>query len=272
MQIDGRHWAGSFAFNAFFSLFPLFILSLILASFFVERESAGRAIVTYLEGYVPLDSEMRPRIFGAITGVIQASGQVGLVTFFILVWTALQCFTTLVRVTNRAWDDQAYNWWRLPLRGMALLGVTAGAVLLGMAATALTTLGESWLSPVNAFVSLVFTLLDFIIPPLVLFLSLTFFYRLAPSRTTRFAEVWVAAIWTTVLLQTTQILFVVYLKHFATLNDVYGMFGGIMALLLWIYLSGCVFIFGACLCAALAEGRSASTKALIAFDPKMIES
>jgi Ca2+-transporting ATPase len=26
-----------------------------------------------------------------------------------------------------------------------------------------------------------------------------------------------------------------------------------MALLLWIYLSGCVFIFGACLCASQAE-------------------
>ena len=48
-------------------------------------------------------------------------------------------------------------------------------------------------------------------------------------------------------------LFVIYLGHFATLNAVYGAFGGIMALLLWIYLSGCVFIFGACLCAGQAE-------------------
>jgi uncharacterized BrkB/YihY/UPF0761 family membrane protein len=37
------------------------------------------------------------------------------------------------------------------------------------------------------------------------------------------------------------------------LNAIYGAFGGIMALLLWIYLSGCIFIFGACLCAAQAE-------------------
>lgn len=40
------------------------------------------------------------------------------------------------------------------------------------------------------------------------------------------------------------------------MNALYGAFGGIMALLLWIYLSGCVFIFGACLCAAQAEMRS----------------
>jgi Ca2+-transporting ATPase len=52
-------------------------------------------------------------------------------------------------------------------------------------------------------------------------------------------------------------LFVIYLKDFATLNAVYGAFGGFMALLLWIYFSGGVFIFGACLCAAQAEARSA---------------
>jgi Ca2+-transporting ATPase len=43
------------------------------------------------------------------------------------------------------------------------------------------------------------------------------------------------------------------LEDFARLNAAYGAFGGIMALLLWIYLSGCVFIFGACLCAGQAE-------------------
>jgi Ca2+-transporting ATPase len=48
---------------------------------------------------------------------------------------------------------------------------------------------------------------------------------------------------------------VIYLKNFATLNAVYGAFGGTMALLLWIYLSGCIIIFGACLCAARTEGR-----------------
>ena len=45
----------------------------------------------------------------------------------------------------------------------------------------------------------------------------------------------------------------VALKDIATLNAVYGAFAGIMALLLWIFLSGCIFIFGACLCAGQAE-------------------
>ena len=62
-----------------------------------------------------------------------------------------------------------------------------------------------------------------------------------------------AALCATVLLRSGETLFVIYLQHFARLNAVYGAFGGMMALLLWIYLSGCVFIFGACLCAGHAE-------------------
>jgi Ca2+-transporting ATPase len=135
-----------------------------------------------------------------------------------------------------------------------------------MAAPALASVGKSWLFPANNWGSWVYVLWGFVVHLLVLFLSLTLFYRLAPRRTTRFAEVWVAAVCTTVLLQTTESLFVVYLKHFATLNAVYGVFGGIMALLLWIYLSGCGFIFGACLCAAQAEGRTTPATTALALD------
>ena len=92
----------------------------------------------------------------------------------------------------------------------------------------------------------------------MVFLCLGLFYRIAPRRLTRFAEVWAGALCATVLLRAAENLFVIYLKDFATLNAVYGTLGGIMALLLWIDLSGCIFIFGACLCAANGEGRSAA--------------
>ena len=108
--------------------------------------------------------------------------------------------------------------------------------------------------------SWVYGLGSFFIPLMVVFFGLSLFYRLAPRRRTRFAEVWAAALCATVLLRASESLFVIYLKDFATLNAVYGAFGGIMALLLWIYLSGCIFIFGACLCAGQAEMCSLPVK------------
>jgi len=255
LRIDGAQWAGAFAFNAFFSLFPLMVLLVTIASSFVDRDRAGKAVIAYTEGYVPISGEMQRQIFGIIAGVIKARGQAGAVAFFILVWAALQCFTTLICATNRAWGAEAPNWWRLPLKSLLLLGITAGAALLGMAVPVLMRMAKGWFSPAHDFRSWVYSLGSFLIPLLVVFFSLSLFYKLAPRRPTRFAEVWAAALCATVLLRASESLFIIYLKDFATLNAVYGTFGGIMALLLWIYLSGCVFIFGACLCASQAEAR-----------------
>jgi YihY family inner membrane protein len=263
-RIDGAHWAGAFAFHAFFSLFPLMILLVTIASFFVDRDQAGKEVLAYMESYVPISGEMQSHIFDTIAGVIKARGQAGAVAFLILVWVVLQCFTTLICATNRAWGTVIHSWWRLPLKSLILLVITSGAVLLGMAVPVMAKMAKDWLLPANDFSSWVYALGSFFIPLLVVFVSLSLFYRLAPRRPTRFAEVWASALCGTALLLATGSLFVIYLKNFATLNAVYGAFGGIMALLLWIYLSGCIFIFGACLCAAQAEGRSAPAETIVA--------
>jgi YihY family inner membrane protein len=256
LQIDGAQWARAFAFSAFFSLFPLMILLVTVAASFVDRASAGSALIAYVESLVPINIEMQSYIFDAVVGLVEAREQAGAVALLILAWAALQCFSTLVRVTNRAWGIERYNWWRLPLKSLMLLSITGGAVFLGMAVPVLARIGKEWLSPMNNFGSRVYALGGFLVPLLVLFLSLSLIYKLAPRRHTQFRQVWAAALCATALLQTTESLFIVFLKNFSRLHAVYGAFCVIVALLVWIYLSGCIFIFGACLCAAQAEGRS----------------
>jgi Ca2+-transporting ATPase len=257
LRIDGAQWAGAFAFNAFFSLFPLMVLLVTVVSSFVDRDRAGIEVISYIESYVPISGEMQHYVFDTIAGVIKAREQAGTVAFLILVVAALQCFTTLICATNLAWSTPVHNWWRLPLKSLVLLSITAGTALVGMAVPLLMRMAKGWLFPVHEFHSWVYALGSFFLPLLVVFFGLSLFYRLAPRRPTRFAEVWAAALCATVLLRAAESLFVLYLKSFATLNAVYGAFGGIMALLLWIYLSGCIFIFGACLCAAQAEAQLA---------------
>lgn len=256
-RIDGKQWAGAFAFHAFFSLFPLMVLLVTTASLLIDRDQAVTAVIAYAETYVPLSGEMRDYVFDTIAGVIEARGQVGVVAFLILVWVAIRCFTILVSAINRAWGFTAHSWWRLPLKSLALLGITAAAVLLSIGAPMLAQVARDWLFPMNEFRSWVYALGSFFIPLLMVFFGLSLFYRLAPRRPTRFSEVWIAALSATVLLLAAENIFVIYLRNFANLNAVYGAFGGIMALLLWIYLSGSIFIFGACLSAAQAEARSA---------------
>jgi Ca2+-transporting ATPase len=263
-EIDGAQWAGAFAFHAFLSLFPLMVLLVTIASFFVDRDRAGQEVVAYMKSYIPISGEMQQHIFNTIAGVIKARRHASAIALLILIWGALRCFTTLIRATNRAWDTAVYNWWRIPLKSLVLLIITAGAVLLGMVVPVLAKMVKAWLFTVGDLHSRVYALGSFVLPLLVVFLSLGLFYRLAPRRPTRFAEVWAAALCATLLLRVAESLFVIYIKNFATLNAVYGAFGGIIALLLWIYISGCIFILGACLCAAQAEGRSAPADKIMA--------
>lgn len=258
LQIDGLLWTGAFAFNAFFSLFPLIVLFVTIASYFIDPDRAGTEIIGYVERYVPISGEMQHSIFDTLAGVVNARGKAVTVALFLLVWVAIQCFTTLISAINRAWGGSAHNWWHLPVKSLVLFVVIAVAVLLAVEVQVLATMAKNWFFPVYDFHSWVYRLGRFIIPLSAVFFSLSLFYKFAPLRATRFAEVWAGALCATVLLRAAESLFVIYLKSFATLNAVYGAFGGIMALLLWIYLSGGIFIFGACLCAAQAETLSMS--------------
>jgi YihY family inner membrane protein len=200
-----------------------------------------------------MSGEMQHHIFNAIASVVKARKHAGAMAFLLLVWVALKCFSTLICATNRAWGIADYNWWRQPLKSLVFLVITMGAVLLGMAGPALARMSKIWLFTESNFHSWVYTIGSFFIPLLFVFFGLSLFYRLAPRRPTRFIEVWIPALCATALLQAAESPFVIYLKNFASFNVVFGVIGGIMALLLWIYVSGYIFIFGACLCAAQDE-------------------
>ncbi|MHC1765717.1 MAG: YihY/virulence factor BrkB family protein [Verrucomicrobiia bacterium] len=252
-RIDGAQWAGAFAYYAFFALFPSVVLLVTMTSAFIDRDRAGREVISYVESYIPISGTMQRQIFDSITGVVEARRQAGVIAVLMLIWVSTQAFTTLISATNRAWNTEAPNWWRLPLKSLVLLSIMTSALLLGLAVPVFARMANDWLFPVHGSRSWVYGLGSFSLPLLLVFISLSLFYKLAPRRPTRFAQVWPAALCTTVLLRVVESLFVIYLRDFATLNAVYGAFGGIMALLLWIYLSGCTFIFGACLAAAQAQ-------------------
>jgi YihY family inner membrane protein len=84
-------------------------------------------------------------------------------------------------------------------------------------------------------------------------------YKTAPRAHPAFRYVWAPALIVSLLLQALQWGFLAYAKNFMNFNVIYGAFGGAIALLMWIYLSGSVIIFGGCLSAAIAqvEGKSA---------------
>ena len=135
----------------------------------------------------------------------------------------------------------------LAVTGLALVGSVVSILARGI---------QEVLFPEHALFLLLHGAVTFSISTFVLFACLTVFYKLAPRRPTRLAEIWKAAGSATLALRVLDGLFLVYLDNFGRFNLVYSASGGFMALMLWVYLSGSVVIFGACCCAAQADLRS----------------
>lgn len=253
MEADGDQRAAAFCFYLLLSLLPLTILLVTGGSLFIEREVVTQAVVQLANHYTPLTSEQERDAVAGIREWLEARGKISLVALPLLLWGALKFLRTLIRSTNRIWRSQTENWWRLPLKSLGLLGITATAVIIGILLPGLARLVRDWLNSYLAFPQWAFALTFYLLPWLVLFYAVIMIYKLAPSRPTRFSEVWLGAFCATVLIWLGELLFLFYATNFARFNVLYGALGGILAFLLWAYLSGCVGVFGVCLCAAQAE-------------------
>jgi len=260
-ETDGEQRAASFAYYAFFAMFPLILLLITVGtSFLGNQERATTTIIDYVSKYIPLESTDAKVVISTIQGVVKSRKSAGLIAFAVLAWSALRFFQALVRGVNRAWGTKEYSWWRLPIKNLFMTAILVSALLLGTVFPAILNQLEyeywrrSWQFGLDfVFAKDLFRLLRLFISPLVLFYGFAMFYKFAPQRRTLFREVWGAALFVTVCLEILQRLFVLYTTNIGQFNALYGTFGSVIALLLWIYLSGSIIILGGCLSAARYE-------------------
>jgi len=256
--IEGPQRAASFAYYAFFSLFPLVVLFVTIGSYFATPEIATRRVLGYFESFAPVEAETRRQVFETIVRVVKVRARYGILASAVLIWGSLHFFKALIRATNLAWGAPLHNWWRVPLKSLLLLIVMGSTLLVGIAVSVFSRVIRHALPMSDSVTAGLYTAGLSLASILILFYGLTLFYKLTPRRTTTFAEVWAGGLAAAVLLRFLGTAFVYYLSNFSQINALYGTFGGIMALLLWVYFSGCIVVLGACLSAAQAELRHAS--------------
>lgn len=257
IEIDGEQRAAAFAYYALFSLFPLFALILSLGSALFD----SHAVIKTVQDYFPLAEAQQVFIWNMVDSLERSRGGVTVISFLVLVWSSLKFFQALVRGVNRAWHTEDLPWWQLPLKNLMMIAVLVSALLIGLVAPALL---QAIKKVVMAFadlvektfpwidLQLVLSLFDwgrFLFAGAVLFYCFTLLYMLVPARRVAFQRVWMPALGVTIALQVCQNVFVNILPQFVDYNAIYGTVGIVMLLLMWVYVSGVVIFFGACVCA-----------------------
>jgi len=260
-ETDGEQRAASFAYYAFFSMFPLILLLITIGtSFLGPKADASSKIIAYVSTQIPLEEQDMKAVINTINGVVQSRKSAGFIAIGVLFWTSLRFFQALVRGVNRAWGTKEYSWWRLPIKNLGMLGILTSVLFLGIIAPVVLKQVEDFYWFHSRQVGLDFSVFGYVfqfarllIPVVVLFIGMSLFFKYAPRRPTRFIEVWSAALFVTISLELLQRLFVLYTRNIGNFNALYGTFGSVVALLLWIYLSGSIIILGGCISAARYE-------------------
>jgi membrane protein len=260
-ETDGEQRAASFAYYAFFALIPLLVLLITIGSHFLgNQEQATNEVFRILTQYLDVDPGSAAEVRTTVNSFMKSRLGSGIISFVIVFWCAMRLFQALVHGVNKAWGTRELSWWLVPLKNLILTAVLASALLIGIVAPAIINGIEHYYflyRPEWPFIQIlgktVFWLLRVLLPPLLLFYGLALFYLSAPRRKTTVREVWLESLWVTFALGGLQKLFIFYASQAAKFGLVYGAFGSVVALLMWIYFTGAVIILGGCFCAARAE-------------------
>jgi membrane protein len=252
--------AAQTAYYFFFSLFPLLLFLAPLISLVVPRETLMRLISDRVAVVLP------PAAVGAIDlvlrDVIFVDNAPGLVSIGLLLaaWAGSNIFGALMDALNTAYDVQETRPWvrRLLLRlGMLAIG---GVVML--VATVVLLGGEDIAAAIGSWVgagSSAVTIWNVVQFPLAfaIVVSLAFLtYLILPNVKQKKSRVLAAAIVTSALWIVATLLFRLYVQHFPP-NPAYGLIGGIMILMTWMYYTMFVVLAGGELASEMHHGAGA---------------
>mgnify|MGYP001565638376 FL=1 len=96
----------------------------------------------------------------------------------------------------------------------------------------------------KALFNIVWSLLRYCIPFAMMFITFFLIYEYVPNSKLKFNNIMVGTIFTTVGWIVTSLLFSFYINNFANYEKVYGSLGGVIALIIWLYISTLIILIG----------------------------
>ncbi len=256
----GSFLAATISYYALFSIFPVLLLAISAAGFFVAEREMTQIILDYTKEALPQFSHVVRTNVQSIAKNRESTGIVGLVALF---WIGTAVFDAITYALNRVWDVET------PRHFITSKLLSVAAVIIAILLLIATTLFSTMFGTFQAFWRETFA----VAPPLqafqfttflgtlmITFAALVIIYSVVPNKRLRFGDVWVGAAFTTIVLEIAKRLFIVYTSRIARFNAIYGSVGVIVGLLFWLYIMGMIFVLGAEINAALtARGRTTKT-------------
>jgi membrane protein len=247
----------SLAYYTFFSFFPLLLLLASVLGFLFGLGGEYARFSTQLVELLPFSSIY---IQGSLQRILHARVRLGISGSLLLLWSATAAFDVLQQILNRIHRaPKMRSLWRRRLLGILLATILMLFVPLSIAFVGLRPLVVRALvhhTPLpNEWEGAILSLSTFCMGVMFNFLLFATLYLFGPSVSSRLRRTWVGALVAAILWEVTKSLFAVYVKSFSSYQMLYGSVGSVIAVLIWLYLSGALFALGAEINSVLALRR-----------------
>jgi membrane protein len=261
-QDDCSGMAAALSFHALFSLFPMLLVALSVVGSLLGSDTAAFEYVTAAAGRF-LPPEVRGLVKETLIVLNQSSIGAGMIGFSLLLYSASTVFSVLSTSVNKIWRSQH------PISEPTSIFRATLSFLLNRFWSVLFVFGAVWLLLVSLIagtaIQIILKLVDtfqetfsfiyinelqlakglqVVLSLTILTLVICFLFKILPSVSVAWRDVWTGGVLTAFLLVGLQQLISNTIIAIGSHYLPYGVIGGVMILLLWINLTCQIFFLG----------------------------
>ncbi|MBD8028656.1 YihY/virulence factor BrkB family protein [Ureibacillus sp. Re31] len=256
-DVDISGMGAQLAYFFLLSFFPLLIFMVTLLPYLDLEEEH---VFDFIQSIVPTEVFLLTQ--GTITEILTTHQGGGLLSIGIIgtIWSASRGVNALIKTLNDAYETK-----RNPgfINRAWSLVFTIALVFLILLALLIPILGHQFAFSLFNYLGVEETFSEFwrfvrwIIPPILIFIVLNLMYWIIPNTEPRLHMISVlpGAFFSTVSWVVLIYGFSYYVNHFGNYTSTYGSIAGIIILMLWLYFTGMILIFGGLLNATMHKRR-----------------
>lgn len=245
-DVDISGMGAQLAYFFLLSFFPLLISIITLVPYLnINQEE----VFNFLQTIVP--SEVFLLTQGTLTEILTNQNGGGLLSIGIIgtIWSASRGVNALIKTLNGAYETEPKS--GLINRGLSLL-FTIALVVVILLALIIPIFGHNFAYSLFNYLGVEESFADFwalvrwILPPVLIFIVLNLLYWIIPNTDPRLKifSVLPGSIFATVAWMVLIYGFSFYVNNFGNYASTYGSIAGVIILMLWLYFTGMILIFG----------------------------
>jgi membrane protein len=242
--------AAALAYFTIFSIAPLLIIAISVAAIFFGEEAAQGQIVGQIQGL--MGQEGASAIEGMIANANQMEGGVisTIIGIVILLFGASGVFGQLQDALNTIWEvapkpgQGIATFIRTRFLSFSMVLVIAFLLLVSLVVSAAIVGVSSYVTDVVPAMGVLWEGINILVSFAVITLLFALIYRVLPDVEIAWGDVWIGAAVTSLLFTIGRTLIGLYLGN-AAVGSAYGAAGSLVVLLIWIFYSAQILLFGA---------------------------